>query len=86
MIDAREWSDGKLVISAVSSSEYVGIFIPMPRVSFLSVDSLKLGLLSSFSGNDVEMALGFLSAEGVYFPKASEVEAIPGSKMTIFLV
>ena len=78
MIDGREWSDGKLVVSVVSSSEYVGIFIPILRVIFFLVDRLKLGSLSSFSKNGVEIALGFLSAEGVYFPKASGVEAIPG--------
>ena len=70
MIDRREWSDGKLVISVVSSSEDLGIFISILRVLFLSFDRLKLGLLSSFSGNGVEIALGFLSAEGVYFHKA----------------
>ena len=78
MIDGREWSDSKLVVSVVSSSEYVGIFIPILRVLFLSVDRLKLGSLSSFSGNGVEITLGFPSAEGVYFPKASGVEAILG--------
>ena len=83
MIDGREWSDGKLVVSVVSSSEYVGIFIPLLRVIFLSFDILKLKSLSSLSGNGVEIALGFLSAEGVYFPKASGVEANPGSKVTL---
>ena len=86
MIDGREWSDGKLVVSMVSSSEYVGIFIPILRVLFWSVDRLKSGLLSSFSRKGVEIALSFLSAEGVYFPKASGVEAIPGSKVTLFLL
>ena len=57
-MDGREWSDGQLVVSAVSSSEYVGIFIPILGVLFLLVDILKLGSLSSFSGNGVEMALG----------------------------
>ena len=86
MIDGREWSDGKLVASVVSSPEYVGIFIPILRVIFLSVDRLKLESLSSFSGNGVKIALGFLSAEGVYVPTASGVEATPGWKLTILLV
>ena len=86
MIDGREWSDGKLVVSVVSLSKYVCIFIPFLRVIFLSVDRLKLKSLSSFCRNGVEIALGSLSAEGVYFPKASGVEAIPGSKVTLFLV
>ena len=59
MIDGREWSDGKLVVSVV------GIFIPILRVIFLSVDRLKLGSLSRLSGNSVEIALGFLNAEKV---------------------
>ena len=84
-IDDREWSDGTPDISVVSLSEHLGIFISILRKMFLSVDRLKLGSLSSFSGNGVEIALGFLSAEGVYFPKASGVEAIPGSKVTLFL-
>ena len=29
VIDGREWSDGKLVISVVGSSEYLDIFIPI---------------------------------------------------------
>ena len=43
--------------------EYLAVFISILRVLFLSVDSLKLGSLSSFSGNGVKIALGFLSAE-----------------------
>ena len=76
MIDDREWSDGELVVSIVSSSEYIGIFIPILRLLFLSVDRLKLGSLSSFSRKGVEIALGFLSAEGVYFSKALSTLAV----------
>ena len=35
VIDGREWSDGKLVISVVSSSGYLGILISILRVSLL---------------------------------------------------
>ena len=65
VIEGREWSDGKLVISVVGSSEYLGIFIFVLRVLRLSVGNLKLGSLLSFSGSGVEMALGFLTTEGV---------------------
>ena len=34
----------------------------------------------------MEIALSFLNVEGVYFPKPSGVQAIPGSKVAVFLV
>ena len=61
VINGREWSVSKLVISVVSSSGYLRIFISMLCVRWF----LRLRSSSSLSGNSVEIALVFLNAEKV---------------------
>ena len=61
VIDGREWSDGKLVISVVSSSGYLSIFISILCIRWF----LRLSSSSSLSANSVETSLGFLNAEKV---------------------
>ena len=80
MVDDREWSDDKLVVFVVSSSEYVGIFISILRVVFLSVDRLKLESLSSLTGKIVEITLGFLNAE---FLEWMQIKSIASSIILI---